>query len=46
MPSVEEQFQADSAEAIGSSPQEYAEFIVKEQARWGEVVRKAKITAN
>jgi len=23
-----------------------AEFIVKEQARWGEVVRKAKITAN
>ena len=46
VPSVVEHFQADSAEAIGSSPQEYAEFIVKEQARWGEVVRKAKITAN
>ena len=46
VPSVAEHFQVDSAEAIGSSPQEYADFILKEQARWGEVVRKANITPN
>jgi tripartite-type tricarboxylate transporter receptor subunit TctC len=45
-PSVAERFAVDSAEAVGSSPQEYAEFIAKEQARWGEVVHKAGIKAN
>ena len=45
-PSVAERFAVDSAEAVGSTPQEYAEFIAKEQARWGEVVRKAGIKAN
>jgi tripartite-type tricarboxylate transporter receptor subunit TctC len=45
-PSVAERFTVDSAEAVGSTPQEYAEFIAKEQARWGEVVRKAGIKAN
>jgi tripartite-type tricarboxylate transporter receptor subunit TctC len=45
-PSVAERFAVDNAEAVGSSPREYAEFIAKEQARWGEVVRKAGIKAN
>ena len=45
-PSVAERFAFDNAEAVGSSPQEYAEFIAKEQARWGDVVRKAGIKAN
>jgi tripartite-type tricarboxylate transporter receptor subunit TctC len=45
-PSVAERFAVDSAEAVGSTPQEYAEFITREQARWGEVVRKAGIKAN
>jgi len=45
-PSVAERFAVDDAEGIGSTPQEYADFIVKEQARWGEVVRKANIKAN
>jgi len=45
-PSVAERFAVDSAEAVGSTPQEYAEFIAREQARWGEVVRKAGIKAN
>ena len=45
-PSVAERFAVDSAEAVGSTPQEYAEFITKEQARWGDVVRKAGIKAN
>jgi tripartite-type tricarboxylate transporter receptor subunit TctC len=45
-PSVAERFAVDSAEAVGSTPQAYADFIAKEQARWGEVVRKAGIKAN
>ncbi len=45
-PSVAERFAVDNAEAVGSTPREYADFIVKEQARWSEVVRKAGIKAN
>ena len=45
-PAVAERFAVDSAEAVGSSPQEYADFIAKEQARWGEVVRRAGVTVN
>jgi tripartite-type tricarboxylate transporter receptor subunit TctC len=45
-PSVAERFAVDNAEGIGSTPQEYADFIAKEQVRWGEVVRKADIKAN
>jgi len=45
-PSVAERFAVDDAEGIGSTPQQYAEFIAAEQARWGEVVRKAGIKAN
>jgi tripartite-type tricarboxylate transporter receptor subunit TctC len=40
---VAERFKADDAEAIGSSPQEYADFVAKEQARWKEVIQKANI---
>jgi tripartite-type tricarboxylate transporter receptor subunit TctC len=45
-PSVAERFALDDAEAVGSTPQEYADFIAREQARWSEVVRKAGIKAN
>jgi tripartite-type tricarboxylate transporter receptor subunit TctC len=45
-PAVAERFAVDSAEAVGSTPQEYAAFIAMEQARWGDVVRKAGIKAN
>jgi tripartite-type tricarboxylate transporter receptor subunit TctC len=45
-PSVAERFAVDNAEAIGSTPQEYADFIAREQVRWSEVVRKAGIKAN
>lgn len=44
--SVMERFAADNAEAVGSSPREYADFIAKEQQRWGDVVRRAGIKAN
>jgi tripartite-type tricarboxylate transporter receptor subunit TctC len=40
---VAERFKTDDAEAIGSAPQQYADFIAKEQARWKEVIQKANI---
>jgi tripartite-type tricarboxylate transporter receptor subunit TctC len=40
---VAERFKPDDAEAVGSTPQQYAEFIAKEQARWKEVSQKANI---
>jgi tripartite-type tricarboxylate transporter receptor subunit TctC len=45
-PAVIERFSADDAEAIGSTPQEYAEYIAKEQARWKEVIQKANVKAD
>jgi tripartite-type tricarboxylate transporter receptor subunit TctC len=44
--SVLERFAADDAEAIGSTPAEYAAFIRKEQERWGKVVRAAGVKAD
>ena len=41
--SVMERFAHDDAEAVGSTPTEYAAFIKKEQERWGKVVRAAGI---
>jgi tripartite-type tricarboxylate transporter receptor subunit TctC len=45
-PVVAERFAVDNAESIGSSPQEYAEFIGREQARWKEVIQKANVKAD
>jgi tripartite-type tricarboxylate transporter receptor subunit TctC len=44
-PAVQKQLEPDSAEPIGSTPQEFADYIATEQARWRDVVRKAKIKA-
>jgi len=41
-----ERFQSDDAEAVGSTPQEYAAFIKKEQERWSKVVRAANVKAD
>ncbi len=43
---VTERFKADDAESIGSSPQEYADYIAKEQARWKDVIQKAGVKAD
>jgi tripartite-type tricarboxylate transporter receptor subunit TctC len=43
---VAERFAADDAEAVGSTPAEYAAFIKKEQERWGKVVRAAGVKAD
>jgi tripartite-type tricarboxylate transporter receptor subunit TctC len=45
-PSVAERFKVDDAEAVGSTPEEYAKYVAAEQQRWGEVVRKANIKVN
>ena len=45
-PAVLQRFGADDAEAVGSTPQQYAEFIAKEQARWKEVIQKANVKAD
>jgi len=42
-PAVAERFKADDAEAIGSTPQDYTAFVAREQARWKEVIEKAKV---
>ena len=39
-------FAEDDAVAFGSTPAEFAIFIKQEQARWGEVVKKAKLKAD
>ncbi len=39
-------FAADSTEAVGSTPQEFVDFIKKEQARWSQVVKTAQIKAD
>ena len=45
-PAVAERFAADDAEAVGSTPAEYAAYIKKEQARWGKVVKAAGVKAD
>ena len=45
-PLVAERFKPDDAEPVGSSPQEYAAFIKKEQERWSKVVRAANVKAD
>jgi tripartite-type tricarboxylate transporter receptor subunit TctC len=45
-PSVIQRFSADDAEGVGSTPQEYADYIAREQARWKEVIQKANVRAD
>jgi len=45
-PLVAERLAPDDAEPVGSTPEEYAAFIRKEQARWSKVVRAAHIKAD
>ena len=42
-PALVARFAVEDAEAVGSSPQEYADFIAKEQARWKDVIEKAGV---
>ena len=44
-PDLLARFQDDGTLAIGSAPAEFADFIRKEQARWGDVVRRSGVKA-
>ena len=35
--------QGDAAEAIGSTPQQFAQFIASEQTRWQKVLKRAQV---
>jgi tripartite-type tricarboxylate transporter receptor subunit TctC len=45
-PAMVERLAVESAISVGSTPQEYAQFIAREQARWKEVIQKAHIKAD
>jgi tripartite-type tricarboxylate transporter receptor subunit TctC len=45
-PALLRRFAAEDAEAVGSGPQEYAQFIAREQARWKEVIERAGVKAD
>jgi tripartite-type tricarboxylate transporter receptor subunit TctC len=45
-PLMLERLAVDDAEAVGSTPEDYAAFIKKEQERWSKVVRTAHIKAD
>ncbi len=44
-PALLARFAAEDAEAVGSTPHEYEDFIAKEQARWKNVIEKAGVKA-
>jgi tripartite-type tricarboxylate transporter receptor subunit TctC len=43
---IHDRLAVDDAEPVGSTPEEYAAFIKKEQERWSKVVRAAHIKAD
>jgi len=45
-PEVRDRLTAQGAIVVGSSPEEFAEFVRAEHARWGKVVREAGIHAD
>ena len=45
LPEVAQRFQLDGAEAIGSTPKEFAAFLKAEMQRWSKVIKDAGIKA-
>jgi tripartite-type tricarboxylate transporter receptor subunit TctC len=44
MPAMQEKLQAMGAKPIGSTPEEFAEFIAAERAKWATVIQDANIS--
>jgi tripartite-type tricarboxylate transporter receptor subunit TctC len=42
-PEVKERFDAQSAEIVASTPEQFGEFIKSESAKWGKVIREKNI---
>ena len=45
MPETRERLSGDSAEIVGSSPEQTAAFVKSETVKWAKVVKAAGITA-
>jgi tripartite-type tricarboxylate transporter receptor subunit TctC len=45
-PQATERLRGDTAQPVGDTPAQYAAFIKTEQARWKQVVARAKIKAD
>src|SRR5690348_15799337 len=45
-PALMQRFAAEDAEPVGSTPQEYAAYIAREQARWKDVIERAGVKAD
>jgi tripartite-type tricarboxylate transporter receptor subunit TctC len=45
LPDVAQRFQLDGAEAVGSTPKEFAAFLKAEMQKWSKVIRDAGIKA-
>jgi tripartite-type tricarboxylate transporter receptor subunit TctC len=45
-PDVRDRISKDGAEPIGNSPEEFGSYMKAEIAKWGKVIKAAKITAN
>jgi len=45
MPDVREQFAANGADPIGSSPAGLSRFIAEDYRRWGDLIKSANIKA-
>jgi tripartite-type tricarboxylate transporter receptor subunit TctC len=43
LPEVARRFQLDGADAVGSTPKEFAAFLTAEMQKWGKVIREAGI---
>ena len=46
LPDIRERFAAQAAEAVGSSPEQFRDYIAAEIKRWADVARSADITLN
>jgi tripartite-type tricarboxylate transporter receptor subunit TctC len=46
LPEIAERFKLDGAEAVGSTPKEFAAFLRGEMQKWGKVTRDAGIKAD
>lgn len=43
LPEISQRFQLDGAEAVGSTPREFAAFLKAEMQKWGKVIKDAGI---
>ena len=45
-PEVREKISADGADPVGSSPEQFEEFLSKERIRWAKIIKTSKIESD